>query len=57
MALRSYCHYDHKLWSYNFYSTGHWCCIHSTYFYLWLTNGPNKLECLIPASLSSLVLC
>jgi len=29
--------------------------IHNTSFYLKLENGPNKIECLSPASLSSLV--
>jgi hypothetical protein len=31
LALWLYCHYDSKLWSYNFYSTGHWL-YHTVHF-------------------------
>jgi hypothetical protein len=32
-------------------------CIHNTSFYLYIMNGPEKLECLSVASFSILLLC
>ncbi len=40
-----------------FYNIGPWFHIHSTLFLLKLTNGPNKLECLSLATISSLAEC